>query len=244
METCKLCLKEKPLMKSHLLPAALYAGKKKEYEMATAAGTFMTRTQVKQPLLCNECEQLFSDNGESHVLHAIAPKSRKRFPLHDRMRVAYAREADATSSRFHGPDFNLDMDKFAYFAVSVVWRIAATRWVMPNGVLTEEHNLGTFQENMRRYLLGETPLPSDMAVIVIVCSDTVSRTRFFAPGSFIEGNCINFRFLARGVTFRVMMGYQMLPYLREQSCTMPLKNIWYADCEKRTLERNIVPQSR
>jgi hypothetical protein len=231
-------------MKSHLLPAALYAGKSKEYEIATVEGTFLTTIQVKQPLLCFDCEQRFSNNGESHVLQAIAPKSRKRFPLHDRMRVAWARDDDGYISRFHGPTFDLDMDKFAYFAVSVVWRIAAARWPMPNGALTEEHNLGTFQENMRRYLLGEIPFPADMAVIVIVCSDLVSRTRFFTPGSFIEANCINFRFLARGVTFRVMMGYQMLPYLKEQCCTTPLKPIWYADCEKRTLERNIVPQKR
>src|SRR5258708_1409466 len=105
------------------------------------------------------------------------------------MRVAYARESDHSSSRFFGPDFGLDMDKFAYFAVSVVWRIAACRWQMPDGDLTMEVQLGDFQENMRKYLLGEIPLPSDMAVIVIVCSDIESRQRFFHPGAFVEARC-------------------------------------------------------
>ena len=233
--TCKLCLKEANLLQSHLLPAALYGDKKKEYEVTTSAGTIKTMIQMRHRLLCHECEQRFDRNGESHVLQAIAPKSRKRFPLHDRMRVAYARDNDQSVSRFFGPDFDLDMEKFAYFAISVVWRVAATRWMMPDGNLTQEVDLGTFQENMRRYLLGEVPLPSDMAVIVIVCSDRESRMRFFHPGGHVEAGCINFRFLARGVLFRVMMGYQMWPYLRDNSCTSPLKCIWYGDCKRRVI---------
>jgi hypothetical protein len=128
------------------------------------------------------------------------------------------------------------MDKFAYFAISVVWRITACQWKMQDGNLTQEINLGSFQENMRRYLMAEISLPADMAVIVIVCSDEALRRSFFHPAGFIEGDCINFRFLARGVLFRVMMGYPMLPALRQSSCTSPLKCIWYGDCEKRTLE--------
>jgi hypothetical protein len=235
--TCKLCLSEEvPLQKSHMMPAALYGDRKKELEVTTYSGTFTSKQHIKQPLLCQMCEQRFDQGGETHVLEVIAPKNRKSFPLHQRMKVAWARESDASSARFYGPDFNLDMDKFAYFAVSVVWRATACQWLMQDGNLTQEVKLGTFQENMRRYLLGETPLPEDMAVIVIVCSDTESRRRFFHPTGFVEAGCINFRFLARGVLFRVMMGYQMLPYLREHSCTSPRKCIWYGDCERRTLE--------
>jgi hypothetical protein len=233
--TCKLCLNERNLLQSHLMPAALYGDRKKEFEITTSAGKIKTTTQMKQRLLCRECEQRFDRGGESHVLKAIAPKSRKRFPLHDRMKVAYARDSDPSVSRFFGPDFDLDMDKFAYFAVSVVWRVAACQWLMQDGNLTQEVNLGAFQENMRRYLLGETPLPSDMAVIVIVCSDIESRMRFFHPSSNVEAGCINFRFLARGVFFRVMMGYQMWPYLRDQSCTSSLKCVWYGDCKSRIM---------
>jgi hypothetical protein len=226
-----------------MMPAALYGDRKKDFELTTMNGTLMTKTQMKQPLLCAVCEQRFDQNGETHVLEVIAPKNRKAFPLHDRMRVAYARDTDPSISRFYGPDFNLDMDKFTYFAVSVVWRAAAPRWLMPDGTFTQEVSLGTFQENMRRYLLAEAPFPGDMGVIVIVCSDLESRRRFFHPGGFVEARCINFRFLARGVYFRVMMGYQMTADVREASCTSPLKCI-YGDCEKLTLERNVIPAAR
>jgi hypothetical protein len=237
--TCKLCLTDNvPLHKSHLLPAALYRGRKKgkKLEVTTYSGVLETDAEIKQPLLCHVCEQRFDQGGEAHVLEAISPKAGKTFRLNDLMRIAYARDSDPSISRFYGPDFDLEMDKFAYFAISVIWRVTACQWVMQDGTLTQEVNLGTFQENMRRYLLGEIPLPADMAVIVIVCSDLASRKSFFHPAGFIEADCINFRFLARGVNFRVMMGYQMSTYLRQSSCTSNLKCIWYGDCEKRTIE--------
>lgn len=236
---CKLCTAENvPLHKSHLMPAALYRGGKKGrmLEVTTYSGTLETDVEIKQPLLCHDCEQRLDRGGETHVLSMISPKAGKAFRLNDLMRVGYARYSDPSISRFYGPDFNLDMDKFAYFAISVIWRVTAGQWEMQDGNLTQEVNLGMFQENMRRYLMDEIPLPADMAVIVIVCSDEASRKSFFHPAGFIESGCINFRFLARGVLFRVMMGYQMSPYLRQSSCTSNLKCIWYGDCEKRTLE--------
>ena len=100
-----------------MLPAALYGGRRNKVEVTTFFGTITTTAQMKQPLLCNDCEQRFDRLGESHVLQAIAPKRRKSFPLHDRMRVAYPRDSDPSLSRFFGPDLNLDMDQFTYCLV-------------------------------------------------------------------------------------------------------------------------------
>jgi hypothetical protein len=219
------------------MPAALHRGGKTDLvEVSTPTMTLRTTTHIKQFLLCAECEELFDQGGETHVLKVVAAKNKKSFPLHDRMRVACARQHDPSISGFYGPDFELDMDKFAYFALSVIWRLGAARWEMQDGTLTREVNLGEFQARMRRFLLGEIPFPSDMAVIVIVCSDLESRKWVFHPAGFVEGGCLNFRFLARGLFFRVMFGYRMSSFLREQSCTSPRKWIMYADCEKRTLE--------
>src|SRR4051812_15526269 len=143
---CKLCLQDKSLLSSHMMPAALYrSGRKREFEAITCSGTLETDIELKQPLLCRECEQRFDQGGESHVLEQIAPKSRRTFPLRERMRVAYSRDADSSSSRFFGPDFGLDMEKFTYFAISVVWRAAAAQWRMQDGNLTRQMNLGAFQ---------------------------------------------------------------------------------------------------
>src|SRR5260221_5610527 len=97
---CRLCKLEKPLLKSHYMPAALYGKKGKEFEFRTQTVASRTKDQVKEYLLCEDCEQRFADNGETHVLNAIAGKSTKRFPLADRMKVGLARDNDPTAPRF------------------------------------------------------------------------------------------------------------------------------------------------
>jgi hypothetical protein len=154
-------------------------GKKgKDFEFRTQTEARLTKEQLKEYLLCVDCEQRFADNGETHVLNAIAGKSTKRFPLADRMRVAYPRDFDPTASRFWADDFNLDVEKLAYFALSVVWRGTVHQWTKFDGGLTELLPLAPFEESMQSYLLGKTTFPTNACVIVIVCSDQASREIF------------------------------------------------------------------
>lgn len=234
--TCKLCLKKKDLQESHYMPSALYPPRNGQFEYTTPVKIGRSAEHSRQYLLCHDCEQRFNRHGESEVLRAIAPKSMKRFPLHEQMRLAPPRESDSSVSRFAGYEFGLDMDKFAYFTLSVVWRAMVIRWTKPDGTLTSALELGGFEEPIRRYLLGETPFPPDTAVIVIVCSDDESRKAWYPPAPFVEANCLNFRFLARGVCFRAMMGRHLPEYFRESCCASPRKCIFYANLERKTRE--------
>ena len=95
--------------------------------------------------------------------------------------------------------------------------------------------MGQFAEGMRRYLLGETEFPSNMCVIVMVCSDEPSRRTWTIPTMFVQAGCQNVAFDVRGIRFRVMMGH--LPsFSVEADCRGPLRPIFLADCEKRTQE--------
>jgi hypothetical protein len=116
----------------HYIPAALYPkGQKLEY--GTRIGSGVVVEHMKAPLLCLDCEKRFDQNGESELLRHIAPKSVKRFSLHEKLRLALPREANASMLRFAGYDIGLDMDKCAYFTVSVVWRGAVHQWAFPDG---------------------------------------------------------------------------------------------------------------
>lgn len=232
---CKLCQTEKDLQISHYMPSALYP-KKAKLQFATGTGCFTEFEHVKAPLLCLECEELFDQNGESEVLLRIAPKLRKRFPLHEKLRVAHAREERPSVKRFAGYEIGLDMDKFAYFTLSLVWRGAVHSWVKPDGTLTTPLILGEFEEAIRLYLLGKAPFPPDAAVIVIVCSDKVSRESWFPPSLFPESEYLDFGMHALGVYFRAMLGRNIPQFFREQSCSSPRKCIFYGDCERRTRE--------
>lgn len=217
------------------MPAALYP-RRGDYEFVTPTATGHSAQHLSQPLLCGACEKRFNRNGESEALRAIAPKSLKRFPLHEQMRWAPPREVEKSSSRFAGYELGLDMDQFAYFAVSVVWRGAAAAWRMPDGRATTPLVLGGFEPPIREYLLGHAPFPPDTAVIVIAGSDRDFRRSFFLPTSFVEAHCLNFSFVARGVFFRRMMGHHLSHYFRDFSCTSPRKCIFYADLARRTRE--------
>jgi hypothetical protein len=233
--TCKLCHEERDLQQSDYMPAALYPkGLKLQYVTPAKSGIIAQR--MKARVLCVDCERRFNRNGESEVLRHIAPKSLKRFPLHEKLRVALPRQVDSTTSRYSGDDLGIDMDKFAYFTLSVVWRAAVHEWVAPDGRTPPRFELGNFAEPIRMYLLGKGPFPSDTAVIVVVGTDQESRNTWYTPTCFVEANCLNFRFLARGVFFRAMMGRHLSDYFRDTSCTSPRRCIFSANLKVRIQE--------
>jgi|SRR5215469_3115467 len=172
---CKLCLETKPLQKSHFMPAALYP-KHRKPSFATTSGTgaFDSKEkQIKAHLLCFDCEQRFDQNGESEVLYWVNPKG--NFRPGDRLKVSLPRDydpkdPDQSISRYSGDDIGVDMNKFAYFAISLLWRGAVHDWVMPDGVVRPHDALGGFVEPMRLYLLGQALLPPYTSVIVIAGS--------------------------------------------------------------------------
>lgn len=151
---CRLCLLEKDLLKSHYMPDALYPSNL-EFEVLTTTASFPKGDELKDWLLCKECECLFERNGESHVLLKILPKlAKKSFPLHERLSVFPPCEEDPSFKRYDADAVGLEMDKFAYFTLSVIWRGAVHKWEKSDGTRTKRLRLGGFEEPIRLYLLG------------------------------------------------------------------------------------------
>jgi hypothetical protein len=218
------------------MPAALYRAGRKSLEYATRSSSGKIDKHIKDLLLCRACERLFDENGESEVMFHTAPKAGHKFPLNGKLQVALPREVFADIQRFSGDDLGIDMDKFAYFALSIVWRAAVHDWEMPDGTVRPRMAIGDFEPPIREYLLGKGEFPSDTAVIVIVCSDADARKVWTTPSVDVEANCLNFRFLSRGIFFRVMMGYQMPNFFREVSCTSPRKCLFHGSAAHRMPE--------
>lgn len=145
--------------------------------------------------------------------------------------MALARDDDPTAPRYDARDFNMDMEQFAYFALSIVWRRTIHDW----SPAIPRWELGQFAVDMRNYLLGETAFPGNMSVLVMVCSDEASRRMWTIPTQFVEAGCRNFAFDARGMRFRVMMG-RLPPFAFAADCRGPLRPIFLADCGKKTKE--------
>jgi hypothetical protein len=235
---CKLCLKQKQLQESHLMPSALYAPGKKGIQYATGSQSGQKPEHMKAHLLCSDCEQRFNRLGESEVLRWLAPKARKQFPLHDRLRVALPSGKIRQYSIYKGADVGVDTDKFAYFTLSIGWRRSIHEWLNLDGTPLSPWNLGAFGEQLRTFLVGEAEFPPDTAVMVLVCSDDHSRQFWTAPTGDVVCNCLGFEFLARGVYFRALMGYHIHETnARDVNCASPYGRILYGHCRNMTEEK-------
>ncbi len=220
------------------MPAALYPKNiKLRFHLRGGTSQFIGADEVKAPLLCFDCEQRFSQKGESEVLGHIAGKiANKPSPLLAKLNLLVVKEEDETLKSYCGADAGLNMDMFAYFALSIAWR-STHSWPLPSGEKTTPLSLGLYAEPVRRFLAGETKaFPQDTAVIVIVCTDAVSREAWFPPAQSDDPWFHSLHFLAFGALFRVVLGKDIPAVLRRDSCHAEGKRIHAGDASKKTRE--------
>lgn len=241
-QVCKLCLKPKPLVRSHLIPAAMYKyildpGKANDKPVVVGRKiTATTSKQVRDYLLCAECEDRFNKSGEGWVLGQVW--NGKTFPLRDRLRLALHLYDFPSFTVFSGTQVGIDTDKLAYFALSVIWRAGVRVWRTPFGGRTKQLDLGKHQDSIRRFLLGEIGLPKEVAVLVHVCTDYPSTGCFYMPS---ESRAIKisklkrFGFQTLGLNFMVFVGDDIPPAIRQYCCVQsPSKLIFQLDCSEKT----------
>ena len=248
---CKLCLNARPLQKSHLIPAAMYKyllDPKKKNDNPVVVGRNITATssrQVSHHLLCSGCEDLFNKNGERWMLKQVW--NGKTFPLRDRLAVALHLHAFPSVHVYSGASAGIDTDKLGYFALSVIWRAAVRTWNTPFGGTTRLLNLGNLEDPIRMFLLGQGPFPSDIVVMVHVCTDRESIGSFYMP-SAVRGNPVpSFGFQTLGILFRIFVGRTIPPAVREFCCVRSTRRLLFQrDCSEKTREafRQLMATSR
>jgi hypothetical protein len=87
---------------------------------------------------------------------------------------------------------------------------------------------------VRKFLVGGTTFPHEiMAVVVIVCSDSEGRSVWGLPSQVHEAGCENYRFITRGVIFRVLIGSAIPAFFRDGCCLSPRQCIFYGDSAHR-----------
>lgn len=204
---CKLCLQQRELQDSHFIPRAVYKclrTPKDKNPNPVVVGrriTCTTSRQMKDYVLCADCEERFNKNGETWMMRQLW--NGQRFPLGDRLNVAlphYTFER-AETLVFSGTAVGIETAKLGYFALSVFWRAAVHAWKMPHGEKTRKINLGFAEEPIRKFLLGQASFPKDVVLMVTVCTDKESKGSFYVPSQVFGTPIVRFAFLALGVHF-------------------------------------------
>jgi hypothetical protein len=205
---CKLCLLEKDLQESHLMPRALYrkargSGQKgnQDPHLLRASGRRPSSYQVTDYVFCRECEQRFSKNGEEYVM-GLVTRQDLRFPfleMLDAIPTITKTEKWRMYSAAQTP--NIDRAKIAYFALSLFWRASVHTWQMDDGEKVRIELGSKYNEEIRRYLLGEASIPHNAALLVTACTDRESQISFFMPGENKKVKDRSFGVGVRGLFF-------------------------------------------
>ena len=138
MSTCRLCLQERRLVQSHLLPKALYRllrdPSRRDPNPVDAARQRTSSRQIVDRFLCSDCELLVSRFGEDPVLKWIRPRrGGGKSRLIKRLDLAVPYKSDGDRDLFSGASTGIDTTRFAYFAASIFWRAAVHDWPLGSG---------------------------------------------------------------------------------------------------------------
>jgi len=231
---CKLCLEEKRLVDSHLLPAFLYrlcrepgAGTNPNPIALTAKIAISTSKQMKGYLLCRDCEHRFHVHGENWVARQVYNGT--VFPLLDRLSSSSAASKTEELAIYDGNALGVETGTIAYFALSVLWRAAVRKWEMIDRERISV-DLGEYEEAIRRFLLGGA-FPAGVVVMTIVCTDEISRASFCSPSRKL-GPRDEYSFFTRGLAFNIFIGSN-LPEEVRMFCwaSSPYKALFVASYE-------------
>ncbi len=197
MEPCALCKEEKELQKSHYIASTFFkavAQAHRPYDKSIVMhdferrAVFRTNSQPQKKLLCSECEQLFSRKGEDIVAKYCLRKNGE-FLLKQILQNLPVSGTTPNGMKYYRGDAELtnrlDLDSFVYFAISVLWRGSVTRWPRPYD--STYRSLGSkYEEEFRKYLLGQCPLTHHVSVDIQVDFDEPSFIGIISPISSRE----------------------------------------------------------
>jgi hypothetical protein len=232
---CKLCLNERHLQKSHLVPRAYYkllrtpGADDPNPITADAETTRTSQEQLAKHLLCASCEDLLNKNGERWVLlnnYRLDGPS----PLYRALNAAEADMNFLSGTVYRSLAIpEIDMDKLVYFGTSIFWRAAIADWTM-NRKLVPLMSLGVYQEQFRRYLHAEAGFPQNAAIwVAVVRSESPAPLISFPTGERV-GKYHRHTFDVFGLSYMLYVGGS-LPQEVTQFCAARAANryIFFTD---------------
>jgi hypothetical protein len=207
LDTCKLCLKKRQLVDSHLMSRGLYdLCKTPDDDPIFLSNKVIMQSgrQLQHPLLCEECDGALSRKGENWVLPLLA-KIDGTFPFFDILQKTppYVSNGDLkvyAASRIPEIDFR----KLTHFAMGIFWKASAHSW--RGGDTTPLIELGKYGELLRVFLRGEAPFPEKMALIVGVIPAPVENINFCYPYRGSASGHHNYLFHIPGLEFALLVG--------------------------------------
>jgi hypothetical protein len=163
--TCKLCKKDKELLKSHIIPNSFFKKIKKNGESGKAylikvkdnAENFvLTQDSGAERMLCQDCEQLLSSNYEKYAIEVMKEMHGKI--SHEKLGIKFS---------------NVDVSKICLFFASIIWRgFHSNHKYYSELVLPQKYKHSDFEGRLRKSLLYGFGFPAiDLSTRVLKIMD-------------------------------------------------------------------------
>ena len=205
----------------------------------TQDGSHPSSMQVRDYVLCRECETCLDMGGENYTLRFAAGK--ERFRLLDELEAikpSYAKKEWRGYKKSDTP--NIEREPLGYFGLSMFWRASVHSWPLDDGArrsvrmdLGKENN-----EALRKYLIGEAPVPSNLSIFFVVLTDRLSQGSFYMPTfSYKKDFVWTYVFFACGMLYNLSIGKHLKPSAKDICLLCSTDQwIWMRDGEAKTLE--------
>lgn len=212
---CALCRRRRRLVESHIMPKALYRlvrnprSKNPHPVVAIPSRRGKSSFQVTSRLLCTECEARFDHYGEAWVMRHCY-RGRGVFRLREILRESAPVVQDPEMLVYSASEFPaIEVGQLVYFCSSVFWRASVREWSL-FGEKFEPINLGNkYQEELRRYLLGEDAFPDTATASIFVSQLNKPLLTFSFPESFRFNSRHTHQMHIPGISFVLTMGKEL-----------------------------------
>lgn len=222
MEQCKLCLQPVPSLRdSHFLSAGIYRILRDDNEknphpwVLSGKAAVQSSRQMKVHLLCAECEQRFSKLGENWALKHCLRKD-GTFLLRSILSARtpnISAPPNPTKIYYASGIPEINIEALSYFAASIFWRGSIHPWNDDGSIPV---NLGPFQEQFRRYLMGQQAFPKDASLWVVVREGKEIDRLTYAPIGSRQGNFHAYKFPMPGLAFSMAVSKNIPANHRER----------------------------
>jgi hypothetical protein len=191
------------LCNSHLISEGIYWRAGEDRIVMTPQIFVSVSNQLKDYLLCRDCERKFGE-AENYVLPLIRQRD-TTFPLLERLMASAPLGSTSNGSPVYSSSaVGIDVDKLAYFAMSVFWRASVHDWKTLNGQPISMP-LGSYEEPIRKHLNGETGFPPSVVLKLTVCTDAGSQGMVFAPVQWKNNIYTGYDLTVLGVCFTMVV---------------------------------------
>jgi hypothetical protein len=235
---CKMCLEEKNLIESHLIPRGVYSllGTEESDPIKISADVIMqTSRQTKTYLLCKECDNLLNKCGETWVIPKLMTWD-KGFPLHDIIAKVPADSTEGETAAYAaGRNAEINIEAITHFAIGIFWKASVHSWV---GNKHEPRiDLGAYGDKLRRFLRDEAPFPDNVVLNVGVAPPQSMFCNALDPHRGSSSGHRNYLFNVPGIQFVLTVG-KTIDLDSRQTCfySSPLHMLIVTDLSKPMFE--------